>query len=142
VSRYVPTALQRKIRQQFFDCCAYCRTKECLTATTFELEHILPVSKGGQTSEQNLCLACPTCNRHKAARKTATDPEKNEPAELFNPQQQSWLGHFTWNEEFTEIVPLTAVGRATCAALRMNRPELIRVRKMWVRLHEHPPRLN
>ncbi|MEL6778294.1 MAG: HNH endonuclease, partial [Cyanobacteria bacterium J06597_16] len=32
--------------------------------------------------------------------------------------------------------------RATCAALRMNRPQLVRVRRMWVILGEHPPQIN
>jgi len=36
---------------------------------------------------------------------------------------------------------VTAVGRATIFALKMNRPELIRVRLMWVKMGEHPPSL-
>jgi hypothetical protein len=58
---------------------------------------------------------------------------------LFNPQQQLWLEHFTWSEDSTEIIPFNSVGRVTISALKMNRPQLIRVRKMWVKLGEHPP---
>lgn len=42
---------------------AYCRTPEALTVTTFEFEHIIPLSAGGQTVFDNLCLACP-CNKY------------------------------------------------------------------------------
>jgi hypothetical protein len=28
---------------------------------------------------------------------------------------------------------------ADCCALKMNRSQLVRVRKMWVKLGEHPP---
>jgi hypothetical protein len=52
-----------------------------------------------------------------------------------------WTDHFTWSEAATEIAGLTAVGRATIAALRMNRPQLIRVRRMWVAMNEHPLQL-
>lgn len=65
MSAYIPVELQRKIRTSFADCCAYCRTAEVLTATTFEFEHILPRKAGGKTVLENLCLACPSCNRYK-----------------------------------------------------------------------------
>lgn len=89
----------------------------------------------------NLCLACPTCNCYKAHRQTAPDPSTEQTVALFHPHQQSWTDHFAWSEESTEIVGLTPVGRATIFALRMNRPQLVRVRRMWVRMGEHPPAL-
>ncbi len=39
---------------------------------------------------------------------------------LFNPRTQSWADHFRWEGE--RVVPLTPTGRATAAALAMNRP--------------------
>jgi hypothetical protein len=139
VSAYIPVELQRQIRSHFANCCAYCRTAESLTVTFFEFEHIVPLTKGGETVFENLCLACPSCNRYKAVRQTAVDPTTQEEVSLFHPQQQSWGDHFEWNEEATEIVGLTPTGRATITALKMNRPQLIRVRWMWVKMGEHPP---
>src|SRR4029434_6530046 len=63
MSLYVPAALRRHIRARFLDRCAYCLTAEALIAATFEIEHIIPRSAGGETIFDNLCLACPTCNR-------------------------------------------------------------------------------
>ncbi len=71
MSVYIPIELQRKIRNYFSDCCAYCRTAEALTVTNFEFEHIIPLSAGGETVFENLCLACPSCNRYKGTRQTA-----------------------------------------------------------------------
>lgn len=42
MSAYIPVELQNKIRSHFGDLCAYCRTAEALTVTTFEFEHIIP----------------------------------------------------------------------------------------------------
>ena len=139
MSAYISVELQRQIRSRFANCCVYCRTAESLTVTTFEFEHIVPLSKGGETTFENLCLACPSCNRYKATRQTATDPTTQEEVELFHPQKQSWTNHFEWNEEAIEIVGLTPIGRATVVVLKMNRPQLLRVRQMWVKMGEHPP---
>jgi hypothetical protein len=61
---------------------------------------------------------------------------------LFHPQEHRWREHFSWNEDATELVGLTPAGRATVAALRMNRPQMIRVRRMWLAMKEHPPDLD
>lgn len=140
MSDYIPVDLKRGIRQQFNEICAYCQTAEYLTVTTFEIEHIVPLSAGGKTLLDNLCLACPSCNRHKASRQTAINPKTGKQENLFNPQTQQWKDHFQWNENGTEIIGITPEGKATISALKMNRPQLIRVRRMWVTLGEHPPK--
>lgn len=139
MSRYVPVSLQREVRAQFAGCCAYCHTAEALTVVTFEIEHIRPRGLGGETVLENLCLACPTCNRHKADRTTAPDALSDRDVPLFHPQRDVWAEHLTWSEGATLIAGLTAIGRATIALLRMNRPQLVRVRRMWVTMGEHPP---
>ena len=141
MSVYISVELHKKIRNHFANCCAYCRTAEALTVSTFEFEHIIPLSAGGGTVFENLCLACSSCNRYKATRQTAIDPNTQEEVKLFHPQQQLWIDHFAWSEDATEIVGLTSVGRSTISALKMNRPQLTRVRKMWVKMAEHPPNI-
>jgi HNH endonuclease len=141
MSAYISVELQRQIRDRFANCCAYCRTAEALTVTTFEFEHITPRSAGGESMLENLCLSCPSCNRYKAQRQTARDPLTEEMVSLFHPQLQAWTDHFAWSEDATETIGLTPIGRATIAALKINRPQMIRVRQMWVKMGEHPPKL-
>lgn len=139
MSVYLPADLRRQVRARFANCCAYCRTAEDLTVAIFEFEHITPSSAGGESVFGNICLACPTCNRYKADRTTAVDPHAQETVLLFHPRRDAWTVHFKWNEDATEIISVTTTGRATIAASRMNRPQLIRVRRMWVAMGEHPP---
>jgi hypothetical protein len=141
MSAYVPSRLRQRVRGWFGDCCAYCRTAEHLTATHFEIEHIQPRATGGETAFANLCLSCPMCNRFKSDSSSATDPLTNTEVPLFHPQSQRWNDHFAWSEDATEVIGLSPTGRATIATLRMNRPALVRVRRMWVSLAEHPPKL-
>lgn len=139
MSVYIPVELRRQIQSQFGNCCAYCRTAEHLTATIFEVEHIIPLIAGGETILTNLCLACPTCNRYKGIRQQATDPDTGIIELLYQPQTEQWEDHFAWNKTATELIGLTPTGRATIAALKMNRPQLVRVRQMWAKMGEHPP---
>jgi hypothetical protein len=60
---------------------------------------------------------------------------------LFHPQHQSWREHFAWSEDSAEIIALTPTAQATIEALRMNRPPLVRLRRLWARMGEHPPPL-
>ncbi len=140
MSVYISVELKRKIRKHFRFCCAYCRTAEELTVTTFEFEHIIPLSLDGKTTFDNLCLSCPSCNRYKATKQLIFNPKTNREIPLFHPQNDIWEQHFTWDKNATEIKGLTEVGNVTIITLKMNREQLIRVRKLWVKLGKHPPK--
>jgi HNH endonuclease len=139
VSAYVSVEIQRRIRSHFKDCCAYYRTAESLTVTTFEFEHIVPRFSGGETTFENLCLACPSCNRYKTIRQAGFDTVTQQDIALFHPHRQLWTDHFAWDEEKTLLIGRTPISRVTITVLKMNRPQLLRVRKMWVKMGEHPP---
>jgi len=138
MSAYVPATLRRRVCETAGDRCAYCHTPEKLTVTTFEVDHIVPTSAGGATILENLCLSCPTCNRRKSVRQSAPDSETDQRVPLFHPRQQDWATHFAWSEDAKRIVGLTPTGRATVEALQMNRPRMVRLRRLWLRMGKHP----
>jgi hypothetical protein len=84
-------------------------------------------------------LACASCNGYKGANTQAVDPESGEQVALFNPRQQRWREHFAWSEEGTTIIGLTAEGRATENALKLNHPLIVAARSIWVSAGLHPP---
>lgn len=137
MSQYVSATLRARVRTHFSGRCAYCLTDEALTTVTFEIEHIIPSSAGGPTEFENLCLACPACNRFKSSRTHAQ--VAGSMVRLFHPQLDVWLDHFDWTVDGTVIVALTDVATATIEALRMNRDQVIRVRELWVHIGRHPP---
>jgi 5-methylcytosine-specific restriction endonuclease McrA len=105
-----------------------------------EIDHIIPESLGGLTEESNLWLACSLCNDHKGDRIAALDPETGELVQLFNPRYQLWNEHFIWTQRGELIIGVTPTGRATVAALNINRPTLVRSRRLWVSVGWHPPK--
>ena len=105
-----------------------------------EIEHIIPISKGGSDDESNLWLACPICNRHKAHKVTGIDPESGAETPLFNPRRQVWAEHFRWHESGLYLIGLTPIGRATIVALQLNEDaDALIVRSYWIEAGWHPP---
>ena len=123
----------REIRQRAASCCEYCLLREHTQPITFHVDHIVPVALGGSDSSENLCLACPDCNRFKGPHIAALDPLTEEPTRLYNPREQAWEEHFELMADMT-IVALTPEGRATIAVLRMNMPRRVIERyEAWAR---------
>ena len=119
--------IQRAVRERTSGRCEYCRMHQSLQGATFHVEHIVPQSRGGDTTLENLAWACPGCNLRKSDRVEALDPQTRQFVALFNPRVDHWRDHFRW--ENYRIVPLTATGRATASALELNHPRRIRIRQ-------------
>jgi 5-methylcytosine-specific restriction endonuclease McrA len=102
-------------------------------------DHILPVSKGGDISFENLCLACRSCNEFKSDTTEAKDPVTDEIVPLYNPRTQRWSEHFYWSEDGTKVEAKTTIGRVTIFTLRMNNPVIKAARLRWTIALWHPP---
>lgn len=138
VSR-VPARIAKDVRSDAGHRCGYCRASEAITSIPLVFDHIVPEAAGGPTTRENLWLACERCNRHKADRTAALDPETGQLVPLFNPRTQAWQTHFAWGHDSTQIIGLTSHGRATVLALQMNHPLAVLARKYWASAGWHPP---
>ena len=106
-----------------------------------EIEHIIPLAKGGSNDETNLWLACPLCNSHKGDKTEGADTLTGAIVPLFNPRTQSWWDHFAWADDGIRILGRTPIGRATVAALHLgDDADALTVRAYWVVAGWHPPR--
>jgi HNH endonuclease len=137
---YISVELDRRVRAAARNRCGYCLSPQHLVMARLEIEHFVPLSKGGTNDESNLWLACPLCNRAKGDRVEATDPETKQVVPLFNPRSQVWSEHFRWIDAGLRIQGLTPIGRATVAALHLaDDPEALVVRSFWIQAKWHPP---
>jgi hypothetical protein len=114
--------------------CEYCHAPEAVFNLPFEVEHITPLSHGGETVEGNLALSCRSCNLYKSDHILAADELTQQEVTLFHPRLDIWQEHFSVSEVTGEIEGLTASGRATIRLLRINSTAQIEARKQWLRL--------
>lgn len=136
---YIPHSLRQRVVAEFRNRCAYCHTPTSVTGARLVIDHIIPEAAGGQTTRENLCLACHSCNEFKGAQVEAPDPLTGERVPLFHPRRQQWREHFCWSEDGSKIIGLTPVGRATVAGLNMNHLVIVEARRRWARVGWHPP---
>jgi hypothetical protein len=119
--------------------CEYCQTQQIIVVE-LEVDHIEPLVAGGTSELDHLCLSCTSCNGAKSSYQTGRDPETGQHERLFNPRQDSWHEHFRWNDDFSVLLGLTSIGRATIDRLEINDPERVRFRRRWVEVGLHPPK--
>lgn len=138
MSEYIAVKLRDSVKKRANGVCEYCRIPEDFSPQPFCFEHILPKVLGGKTTAENLAFACQGCNAFKAVRTEFEDELTGESAKLFNPRLSKWSENFAWNEDFTKIVGITASGRATVKALKMNRTGLVNLRRVLYLTGGHP----
>lgn len=86
--------LRRRVRERAKNRCEYCLSHQDYIMGWLQVDHILPVAKGGANTADNLCLACELCNQYKWIQTEAIYPESQQTAPLYNPRLQPWSEHF------------------------------------------------
>ena len=81
----IPRAMRSQIFRRDQGRCRYCRLSQVGQAAVFHVNHVVPRSKGGATSRENLVLQCPYCSLHKSDKTTAEDVESGQVVALFPP---------------------------------------------------------
>ncbi|HFQ94734.1 MAG TPA: HNH endonuclease [Anaerolineae bacterium] len=138
--RRVTPAQRKRVAERADMRCEYCRIPAHFAMQTFSVEHIIPRVKGGETVLGNLAFACPGCNSFKHTKTEWRDAVSNKIVPLYHPRRQKWADHFAWSEDHLQIIGLTAVGRVTAAALKLNRSGLVNLRRALYAISEHPPK--
>jgi hypothetical protein len=118
--------------------CEYCHAPEAVFNLPLEVEHIMPLARGGEDTAANWALACRACNLYKAAHGSGYDPVSEAVIRLFHPREDQWEDHFQVAPESGEMVGRTPVGRATVVCLRLNHEAQVTARRQWMRLGLFP----
>jgi 5-methylcytosine-specific restriction endonuclease McrA len=128
---YVPAALRRLVIERAGARCEYCLYPQGIGFWSFEMEHIVSEKHGGSTTEENLALACPFCNRAKGTDLGSLDPETGLLTPFFNPRTQQWRDHFALKPE-GQILPQTPEGRVTVIILQINESARVKERRSLI----------
>ena len=110
--------------------CEYCHLPQAALELQFHVDHVIARQHRGQTSVENLCVACDRCNLKKGPNLSSIDPLTGDLVPLFNPRRDEWSEHFS--RVGAEIHGRTAIGRATEALLEFNSPRRRELRKQLI----------
>jgi HNH endonuclease len=117
--------------------CEYCHAPEAMFNVEFEVEHIIPRSRGGSNDESNHALSCRACNLRKSDAIEDFDVATESQSPLFHPRQDSWNSHFRVDENGI-IIGRSSVGRVTVSRLAMNSELQLAARQHWITLRLFP----
>ena len=137
----MPTDVSAELRQLVFSRaegrCEYCLLPQAAGVYRHEPDHIVPRQHGGETTADNLALACIHCNRYKGPNIGSLDPETGDLVPFYNPRTQVWQDHFRLDGPV--IRPLTPEGRVTVKILRLNDVIRIQERELLIEIGLYPP---
>lgn len=133
----IPAVLRGEVILRAGNRCEYCGLAQAGQEAAFHIDHVVPRAADGPTEATNLALACVSCSLRKWARQTAADPETGADTQIYSPRAHLWAEHFRWDGAVVE--PLTPTGRATVAALALNRPLVVAIRLEERERGRHPP---
>src|SRR5260370_30165946 len=103
--------MSKEVRERAKGCCEYCLLPEARAFFPHEPDHIIATKHGGESTIDNLALACFDYNRFKGSDIASIDPESRELTQLFNPRTQEWTEHFSITSGL--ISPRTSLRRVT-----------------------------
>ena len=102
----------------------YCGVSEVDVGGQLTVDHHIPVSAGGDDSDDNLIYCCSRCNLFKVDFVPDAEQQKRG-FRLLHPLRDQLDEHVTLDEEIGELEPLTQTGRFHIVWLHLNRPELV-----------------
>ena len=92
--------MNRELRELVWNraggCCEYCRMPQSLDPLPFEVDHVIATQHHGETTADNLCVACFACNRRKGPNLAGRDELTGALIPLFHPRRDEWETHFEW----------------------------------------------
>ena len=92
----LPAELLARLQLQAGNRCGYCRTSALITGQPLTVEHLMPIARGGTSTEENVWLSCRRCNEYKAVQIDAIDSDTGERVPLFNPRNASLVPSWRW----------------------------------------------
>ena len=128
----IPRTLRGEVRERAKGCCEYCLLPEGQAFFPHEPDHIIALKHGGQSTADNLALACFDCNRFKGSDIASIDPQSGDLAPIFNPRTQEWSEHFSIVGG--RINARTSTGRVTDLVMKLNLPSRVEVREILFRI--------
>jgi hypothetical protein len=119
----ISAALREQVAERAERRCEYCLISEEQAFSRHQVDHVIAVKHGGETTLDNLALCCALCNRRKGSDLSSLDPATGLLAPLFHPRRDNW--HDNFEQRGGQLVARTVSAGATIRLLQLNRPNRV-----------------
>ena len=116
--------------------CEYCLMHEDDMYFGCEVDHIISLKHGGQSTVNNLAYACVFCNRHKGSDIGSILWRSGNLVRFFNPRTDHWGDHFKLDG--ADIKPESDIGEVTVQIFNFNHVERILEREVLMSIGRYP----
>jgi HNH endonuclease len=117
-------SIREQVRQRAHCACEFCGITEIDSGGMLTIDHFRPRARAGSDELENLIYACIARNQYKQD----YWPQTETAPTLWNPRQELASQHFVEQED-CQLTALTPTGIFTLKRLRLNRSQLIAVRR-------------
>ena len=119
----------QSVRQRYQYRCGYCGVSEVNAGGELTVDHYLPVSAGGDDSDDNLVYACSRCNLYKSDIYGGCKPISKRASYPASASGRPDAAPARANEQTGMMEGLTATGDFHIGILQLNRPALVEQRQ-------------
>lgn len=133
---YISIELRRLVTLRADRLCEYCLILDTNRSSGCQVDHIISVKHGGETTEDNLAYACLYCNLQKGSDLGSIVRRTGELVRFFNPRRDFWGEHFRLDEAV--IQPRTDIGEVTARILEFNNTGRITERQLLIEIGKYP----
>ena len=116
--------------------CEYCLMHEDDMYFGCEVDHIISLKHGGQSTVNNLAYACVFCNRHKGSDIGSILWRSGNLVRFFNPRTDHWGDHLKLDGD--DIKPESDIGEVTVQIFNFNHVERILEREVLMSIGRYP----
>lgn len=135
---YIRIEDKRHIEERANGRCEYCHCPVAFSPQPFVMEHIIPKSRGGASTLDNLAFSCQGCNGAKYTKTEVWNETLQVMIPLFNPRVHEWQEHFQWSDNTETLEAISQIGLVTIETLKLNRQEVVNLRRLLHQAGLHP----
>lgn len=133
---YISVQLRRLVIERADNICEYCLISSADRSSGCQVDHIISVKHGGDTTPDNLCYACTFCNLQKGTDLGSINWRNGELVRFFNPRRDFWGEHFQLDGAMIQSV--TDIGEVTARILDFNNEERVLERELLIKVDRYP----
>ncbi|MGB3203467.1 MAG: HNH endonuclease signature motif containing protein [Crinalium sp.] len=133
---YLSPELRNLVAKRADYLCEYCLMLATDRPSGCQVDHIISLKHGGDTTAENLAYACLFCNLNKGSDLGSIIWRTGELVRFFNPRRDRWGEHFRL--EGAMIQPLTDIGEVTARIFQFNSSDRLIERQVLIEVNSYP----